>query len=388
MKRKIKIEMFVLFLVIGMGMVGCKQLNTTDALVTIDVMASYPEKDLVLQDFMDVEYIPLESTDEFVTQGDVMAIGKELVLVKNYTNDGNIYVFDRKTGKGLRVINRLGQGNEEYAFVNGIVLDEENEELFVNSSPMKKILVYDLFGNFKRSFKHTEGSEYLEVCNYDRDHLLRYDMSVYYKDGEKKDAEFYHAVISKQDGCVVRGISIPFNTVKTPFIRKGDAVVVTSVRSITPSKNNWLLIETSSDTIYCYSRDNKMSPFLVKKTSADPEVFLTVGVVCDQYYFIQTVKKIFNFEKGRGFPKTDLMYDRKEDAVFLTSVLNADYVNRQKVDMTSHVGNDEVATFQNLAAYQLVEAYKKNELKGELKEIAASLNEESNPVVMLIKYKK
>lgn len=383
-----KIKMLVLFLVIGMGMVGCKQLNTTDTLVSIDVNVNYPEKDLVLQDFMDVEYILLESTDEFVTNGDIMAIGEKLVLAKNYTNDGNIYVFDRKTGKGLRIINRLGQGNEEYAFINGIVLDEENEEMFVNCTPLKKILVYDLFGNFKRSFKHTEGSEYLEVFNYNKNNLIRYDMSVYYKDGEKKDSEFYHAVISKQDGHVVQGISIPFSVVKTPFIRKGDAVVATSIRSITPCKNNWLLIETSSDTVYCYSNNNKMEPFLVKKSSVEPDVFLTIGVVCDQYCFIQTVKKIFNFEKGRGFPKTDLMYDRKEKTVFKTSVLNADYVNRQKVDMTSHVGNGEIATFQNLAAHELVEAYKKNELKGELKEIAANLNEESNPVVMLVKYKK
>lgn len=388
MKRKSKIEMFVLFLVIGLGMVGCKQVNTTETLVSIDVNVNYPEKDLILQDFMDVEYIPLESTDKFVTQGDIMAIGKELILAKNYTNDGNIYVFDRKTGKGLRIINRLGQGNEEYAFINGIVLDEENKEMFVNCTPMKKILVYDLFGNFKRSFKHMEGSEYLEVQNYDKDNLLRYDMSVYYKDGKKNESEFYHAVISKQDGHVVQGISIPFSVVKTPFIRKGDAVVATSVRSITPSKNNWLLVETSSDTVYCYSKDNTMNPFLVKKSSVDPEIFLTVGVVCDQYYFIQTVKKVFDFEKGRGFPTTDLVYDRKEEAVFKALVLNADYVNRQKVNMTSHIGNSEIATFQNLAAYQLVEAYKKNELKGELKKIAASLDEESNPVVMLIKYKE
>jgi hypothetical protein len=40
------------------------------------------------------------------------------------------------------------------------------------------------------------------------------------------------------------------------------------------------------------------------------------------------------------------------------------------------------------AAYELVEAYEKGGLKGKLKEIAAELNEESNPVIMLAKYKK
>ena len=36
----------------------------------------------------------------------------------------------------------------------------------------------------------------------------------------------------------------------------------------------------------------------------------------------------------------------------------------------------------------LVEAYEKGQLKGKLKEIAANLDEESNPVVMLLKKKK
>lgn len=55
---------------------------------------------------MDVEYIPLETTDEFITQGVVMAISDKYILTKNYVNDGYIYIFDRKTGKGIRKINR------------------------------------------------------------------------------------------------------------------------------------------------------------------------------------------------------------------------------------------------------------------------------------------
>jgi hypothetical protein len=55
--------------------------------------------------------------------------------------------------------------------------------------------------------------------------------------------------------------------------------------------------------------------------------------------------------------------------------------------MVSHLVNRDIVAFQNLEAYQLVEAYKKGELKGKLKEIAAGLKEGSNPVVMLMKKK-
>lgn len=97
-------------------MQGCGQAEKPGALLTVDVKADYPEKEMTLQDIMDVEYIPLETTDEFITQGSVMAVGDKFILVKNYANDGDIFVFDRKTGKGLRKINRKGQGAEEYAY--------------------------------------------------------------------------------------------------------------------------------------------------------------------------------------------------------------------------------------------------------------------------------
>jgi hypothetical protein len=52
------------------------------------------------------------------------------------------------------------------------------------------------------------------------------------------------------------------------------------------------------------------------------------------------------------------------------------------------INNDEIAFAEKIEAFELVEAYKKGQLKGKLKEIAAALNEESNPVIMLTKYKK
>ena len=52
------------------------------------------------------------------------------------------------------------------------------------------------------------------------------------------------------------------------------------------------------------------------------------------------------------------------------------------------VNNDGIAFMTRLDAADLVEAYKKGQLKGKLKEIAATLDEESNAVIMLAKYKK
>ena len=369
---------------------GCKQSDPQSApFITVDVTANYPEKELILQDFMDVEYIPLETTDEFITKGFVKAVGKDVLLVINGGRDGDIFIFDRKTGQGIRKINRMGQGAEEYAIINGIILDEDNKEIFVNCTSMKKIFVYDLFGNFKRSFKHTEGTEYLDVFNYDKDHLIRYDISGYYKNGQNKGNQAYHAIISKQDGSTTRNITIPFDVIKAPVVQQGDGFAVTSVCPIIPRHDSWVLVETSSDTVYNYiPEENKLNPFLVKTPTKDPEVLLTMGILTDRYYFMQTIKKVFNFTTGRGFPITDLMYDKQENAIFNITVCNDDFVKKQIVNPISQPVGDGIATFQGLAANQLVEAYKNDGLKGKLKEIASKLDEESNPVIMLVKYKK
>ena len=102
-----------------MASCGGKQQSTND-IITVNVNANYPEKELVLQDFMDVEYIPLETNDEFITQGSVKAIGKNILVVTNWINDGDIFIFDR-SGKGMRKINNFGQSGEEYTDRKSVV---------------------------------------------------------------------------------------------------------------------------------------------------------------------------------------------------------------------------------------------------------------------------
>ena len=78
----------------------------------------------------------------------------------------------------------------------------------------KKIFVYDLFGNFKRSFKHTEDTRCVNVFNYDTDNLICYSEANLFKDGENRGSESYHTIMSKQDGNVTQNVSIPFDVIK------------------------------------------------------------------------------------------------------------------------------------------------------------------------------
>ena len=375
-----------ILLVVFVGCGGNKQSN--DDLIIVDVSKNYPKKDLILQDFMDVEYIVLETSDEFLTQGLVLDVGKEYLLVKNRNSDGDILIFDRKTGKGIRKINRQGQGGEEYARINDMILDESNGEIFVES-PGNKILVYDLYGSFKRVLNLDR--EVSSVFNYDKHNLICYDMSDYHSKGKDRTRS-YHVIISKQDGSITREIFIPFKTINTPIAADGDQFIASYSYQIRLSHGEWTLIETSSDTLYHYAPDGTLSPFIVRTPSAHtmvPEVFLYMGICTDRYYFMQTVKNVFNFEKGNGFYTDELVYDKEEKALFQVAVYNGDYAEKRPVAMTASPVNREIEDVTSLNASRLVEIYKKNQLKdGKLKEIASRLDEDDNPVIMLVKQKK
>ena len=383
-----KIITLVLAIILSAIIASCKGgKQSAEDIIIVDVKATYPEKELILQDFMDVEYVPLETTDEFITHGRLEVAGKNLLLVTNRVDDGNILVFDR-TGKGLRIINRLGQGGEEYTDISELVLDEDNEEIFVKDNSIKKILVYDLYGNFKRSFKlpDTDGY-YTYTFNYDRDNLISYKNYIATEDNEQP----HHFIISKQDGSITREIKVPFKEFRTPVITTGEFTIMTYFHQTIPYNGDFALVNASSDTIYNYSADGKITPLIVRTPSIlsmDPEVFLYPGTLTDRYYFMYAMKKEINTETMKGFSGTDLMYDKQEGALFQYTVYNDDYSTKKLVFLRSYPINEEIAVYEQLDAHKLVEAYENDQLKGRLKEIAATLDEESNPVLMLVKYRK
>ena len=100
MKLILTISAMILFLI-----TGCESgKQPANDFLTVDITANYPKKELILQDFLDVEYIPLETNEEFITSASMQAIGKNLIILRNKNGqDGDIFIFDR-TGKGQRKI--------------------------------------------------------------------------------------------------------------------------------------------------------------------------------------------------------------------------------------------------------------------------------------------
>ncbi|MDR0536448.1 MAG: 6-bladed beta-propeller [Tannerellaceae bacterium] len=376
---------------------GCgEKKRHIDDLVTIDLGTTYPKLDIHLQDFMDIEYIPLDNSDEFLCQGKVRAIDNNIIVVTNRNDDGDIFIFDH-TGKGIKKINRKGQGTGEYTQILNILLDKEHDELLVVMH--KRFLVYDMNGIFKRSLKYMDNAYYYDMYNYDRDNWICY--ITYHLDDNITEEHHAFSIISKHDGSINREIPIWTKSIRTPvmsinYVNISDTqisepvTVVPNVRTIVPDHAGWILQNMSSDTIFRYSPEKTLVPILTRTPSIhdmQPEVFLFPRNITDRYIFIETIKKEWNISKMSGFPTTALAYDRKENGIYEYEIYNDDYDN-SKISMATQPVNEEIATYHVYEAHKLVEACANGQLKGKLQEIAYTLNEEDNPIIMLIKHKK
>ena len=382
MKKAISI-LAVAVLAVTTGCGGGKQ--SSNDFITVDVTKSYSsKKELILQDFMDVEYVALETNDDFLNQGFVMDIGKEIILVRNYIDDGDIFIYDRN-GKALRKINRRGQKiSEEYTNIYSITLDEDSGEMFVYNISERKLLVYDLYGKFKRSFSFPRDHTFPDIYNYDKDNLICFDFI---------DENEPFILISKQNGSLTKGITIPFKE-KKRLMQMQDGIFVgpAAYRSIIVNKNNWLLSDLSTDTMYAFLPDYSLRPFLVRTPaiqSMDPEV-MVIRLLSDRYCFMETIINEYNFVSRRGFDRNFFMYDRQEKTFSGYTVYNGDYSTKKEIYMIAlRPVNHEIESWMKIEAYELVADYKAGRLKeGKLKEIASKLDEEDNPVIMLVKHKK
>lgn len=383
-----KTSIFVMFL--ALGLFACSDSKPGDSeFLTVDVTAYYPPKDIVLQDFMDVEYVPLETSDEFLVKGNCADVGKNILVVTN-VREGDILLFDRATGKGIKKINRQGKGPEEYILPFNVYLNKEEDELIVNDGPTSKIQVYDLEGNYKKTISYKPGALVSGLHDYDTGNFLVQD--IYAMGNESSTSSFF--LMSKQNGSR-KDIIVPYEKRISPIITKvvGDRVFFRAPECgfIASYQGDWILSEPSADTIYRHNPIDGNRPFIVRTPSVqqmDPEVFLFPGILTNRYYFMQTVTKECDVEKeDSDMPKVNLVYDKEDGKIYKYKVYNADFNGREE-NLIGCALDNSIAFSDQLMADELKEAEVRGKLKGELKQIASVLHEDDNPVIMLVKYKE
>lgn len=103
-----------------------------------------------------------------------------------------------------------------------------------------------------------------------------------------------HLIISKQDGRITHEIQIPSKGIETPVVTEGEFVITPEFYLTFPDRDKWILVNTSSDTIFHYLPDGNLSPFIVRSpsiSSMDTKVFLFPTVITDPLLFYENHEK-------------------------------------------------------------------------------------------------
>lgn len=363
----------------GGGKGEAQKQKVFDGLWTFDVTKKYPTKEIYIQDIADVDYIPLETNDSILWRGrEVLYLDDDYIVGANRNN--GVYFHDGK-GKALNMFNKMGQGPKEYLDMYKVQYDKKSDEIYIND--MFKYYVYDKEGNFKRSFQGIEDKLYSRIEQFfilNEDELIQYNYNNHYTRVSRLTGEHL--------GDIKLGVA---DSTTTLHFRKNNMIFNTIVSHFTKDKEGYIITSFSSDTTYLLTSNLQLKPIGVRippVSSQDVPVFLLPVKNTPRYYFMSTIKK------EDSFPVKAYMMDKKTNQIYYLKdyFKNKDYIGlKVHLDMFGPAVLADLPNnvcVQSLNITKLCEAYEEGKLSGKLKDIAANLKEDDNPVLMIIKFRE
>ena len=385
----------VFFLVCMLLLVGSQGMRAqSNSLPVIDLSKNYPLEKLRLQDMASVEYVPLETTDDILLSGNaaLSAVGNKYILVHE-GQLGDIYLFDRHTGKLKSHFNHKGGSGMEYTWIkNGTILDEKAEEIYVCS---QFIQVYSLEGKYKRTLKINCFGHDMSILNYDDQSLLIYDDIVIEPGREKETTHTPYRFISKKDGSPMGTLDIYFPQRVPLAIAQQEGNMWRPYKFSYPSNarfgDDLMLMNVSSDTLYKLSPQKRLTPIFTRTPSVYASKLRNIWMpllTTDKFMLFGTFVIDFNSTGGK-IPK--FMYDFKTGQVKRVSIidheLNYGIRGPREWDSGSGTAIAKNMSAEFVSAPAMLEAYQKKRLKGNGNEVAKNLLEDDNQVVRILTFK-
>jgi len=354
-------------------------------LISIDVTTKYPKKELIIQDFAEVEYVRLETTKENLITHPIYIDDKKIVGLNMQT--GNIVFFNNE-GKFVNSFKHKGNGPQEYTSVlpSGIILD--NGEVMVYDMQRKRVQIYDEKGVYKRTLNMPNGEMYTDINIFNSENFICYDESL--------EGMIPYTLVSRKDGSVSKKIDVKFEKrMSMYFLIYGDNNQVTGAVStphypIESHMDEFILNEASSDTIYKFDSKERLIPFIVRKpmvqTMSKP-ISLYALLETKEYIFMVSVEKYFDMKTHEGFANVDLVYDKDQSDIYEYSIKNREYDTEKNLRLPYIKFLSHNNGFIRYNAINLCDDLENGLLSGKLKEIASSLNEDDNPVIARVKFR-
>lgn len=370
----------LLLALLAVTMVSCGAPNhktlLVDELVSFNDNEDYPTLDLKLSDVATVECIPLGGVSDSVFVRGFTNKARELVITTDhlYMLDGEtaIVTFDRN-GKYLNRVSRSGRGPEEYGFIASFGVNEAAHELIVFDGTSKQIVVYDLQGKFKRKFP--VGLFYHTISMLDDTTLICYNKY------QHRATDPLVSLFSLSDGAKISDITLKY---EREYVHDPDGVLEYS--TISNAVDGVNLINLRSDTIFFMDKNRDIHARFVDETPyGDDNQMIYPTIETEKYVFFHKLySPIWTPDAKPKF----YAYD-KEQKQFFRIAESPEW----RYAMVNGFINPTCRTLTqspNIAA-QLISPVRlmddMDKLPAELKAVAGKVDENDNPVLVLVTFK-
>ena len=386
-EMKINDALFLLTLVVFVS--GCSSVDQSkEGLPCIDVRKKYPEKEIILTDIADVEYVHLSTAyDEYLYKGFIGDITENTIVVGD-DSSGSVLFFSRD-GKPKSRFNRKGAGPEEYpAFLKpSIVYDETADDVYILINNGRNIFVYSSTGKYKR--KLPLSADVSSLVDFDDHSLFVYDtqliekrqMKEGYTSSQALDSSFMR--ISKEDGRVLDFALIPYSDVDLTFRSRSETFFnagIWNFNRIRKGTSGVYLCNPESDTIFHYSKDKTITPVICKTPLAsnlDPKIVFYGFTDIGRYQFMSDFTIVNPLKRRDNYPNSNHYgYDKHTGEIFSPKIILPDYKGKYFFLSNTVVVGEKMLVYINMNLYSLKQAYKENRLNGQLKALVATLNED------------
>lgn len=367
--------------------------------VLFDATRDYPEKQLLLDEVADITYVPLSSeTDSALFRGTLAHVSERTVTIHDFPR-GIFYLFDR-SGRYLSSFNHKGQGPEDYNFLITAFVDEARGELFAIEK--NRIQVYDLKGDYRRTLRLPDGAWVYEAADGGDGSILLVDnqerASILYAGMVDENAEAYEQPfvrISKEDGGLVSYITLPKNflvDLSADLQSSGISLKVFGpMHRLVSHRDGFLLTNQETDTIFLYAHD-QLKPMMIHTPPVSEQgekSYLNGYVEAGDYLFFEKVivKAVEN--RRPPVPSVYYLYDKRENQFYEQSVGMRDFEGK-RIDLTPKIiqpSRDARLGCLLLTVDELQTANADGKLSGELKRIVDEMPEDSNDLLMLMRFK-
>ena len=126
------------------NLISCKSESTDEKIITVNLSEVNKKRVVNLSDWvLEPEFIALDSScEDAYTEGGYCCVSDNYIGM--YGSSQIYKLYDRRTGKFLRNIGKVGKNDGEYSNVYNSVIDEQNSRVYILSWNAQELLCHDL----------------------------------------------------------------------------------------------------------------------------------------------------------------------------------------------------------------------------------------------------